>query len=321
MTALGGIHHVTAICGDAQRNAAFYAGVLGLRLVKKTVNFDDPGSYHLYYGDRIGSPGTLVTFFAWPDAPRGQAGSGEPVALAFEVPAGSLEWWKDRLANADVATTTTTAFGVDVLVFRDPDGMRVELVESAGDRPNEYWEGGGIPEAHAVKGIYSVTLALRDQGVSAALYTQELGFQDDGSEDKRHRFAVGQAPSTGLVDVHPPTAGTRGRMGAGSIHHVAFRTGDDASQQDWLKKLTQLGLHVSPVMDRKYFHSIYFRELGGVLFEIATDGPGMTVDETEEQLGKHLALPVDYESFRSRLESSLPPIQLPSSLTAGVSAP
>lgn len=308
MTALRGIHHVTAICGDPRRNVDFYAGLLGLRLVKKTVNFDDPGSYHLYYGDRLGTPGTLVTFFAWPDAPRGHAGTGEPIALAFEIPTGSLDWWTKRLASANVSVTSKRLFGAEVVSFRDPDGMQVELVESAEARPTIPWTESGVPEACAIKAIHSVTLAIRDAAVSAALYTVELGFEDQGSEDSIQRFEVGEPSSHGIIDVRPPLAGTRGRMGAGSIHHVAFRVADDAAQQTWLKKLTELGLNVSPVMDRKYFQSIYFRELGGVLFEIATDGPGMTVDETEEQLGRHLALPVDYEVLRSRLETSLPAI-------------
>ncbi len=311
MTALRGLHHVTAVCGDPQLNLNFYAGLLGLRLVKKTVNFDDPGSYHLYYGDRLGAPGTLLTFFAWPDAPRGQAGAGEPVTLAFEVPAGSLDWWTKRLTAAAVATESKRVFAANVLSFRDPDGMQVELIESADERKTAYWAGGGIAEQQSIKAISSVTLALRDPAVSGALYTDELGFQDRGIEDNVHRFEVGEPPFRGVIDVQPPPPGTGGRMGAGSIHHVAFRTDDDASQNEWLKKLTQLGLHVSPVMDRKYFHSIYFRELGGVLFEIATDGPGMTVDESEEQLGKNLALPADYESLRARLESSLRPLHFP----------
>lgn len=317
MAALRGIHHVTAICGDVQRNVDFYAGLLGLRLVKKTVNFDDPGSYHLYYGDRLGTPGTLLTFFAWPDAPRGQAGAGEPIALAFEVPAGSLAWWERRLANSEVASRTKHLFGENVLSFRDFDGMQVQLVESTSDRQTAFWTGGDIAEDKAVKAIYSVTLALRDPAVSGALYTVELGFQDQGIDDKTYRFEIGEPAARGIVDVHPPPSG-RGRMGAGSIHHVAFRTDDDASQHLWLKKLTQLGLNVSPVMDRKYFHSIYFREVGGVLFEIATDVPGMTVDESEEQLGQHLALPSDYEAFRTRLETSLPPVHAPQ-LASGTS--
>lgn len=311
MPSLQGIHHVTAICGDPQLNVDFYAGLLGLRLVKKTVNFDDPGSYHLYYGDRIGTPGTLLTFFAWPSAPRGKAGAGDPVALTFAVPAGSLAWWTARLAAADVPAKPQRIRESDVLAFQDPDGMQVQLVESA--RPNQLaaWTAPGIPESHAIHGIYSVTLGLRETGPSATLYTAELGFEDQGFEDGLHRFGSGNS----VLDVRSSPA-NHGRMGAGSIHHLAFRTADDTSQQVWSKKLIQLGLHVSPVMDRKYFHSIYFREPGGVLFEIATDGPGMTVDETEQQLGTNLALPSEYEPLRRQLESSLPPVHAPHLLAA-----
>ncbi len=319
MTPLRGIHHVTAICGDPRRNVEFYAGLLGLRLVKKTVNFDDPGSYHLYYGDRFGTPGTLLTFFAWPGAPRGHAETGEAVALALETPAGSLDWWTNRLTAADVPVRRKRVFGADVVTFRDPDGMAVELVESAEQRRSAYWAGGGIPEQRAIKAIHSVTLALRDPAVSGALYTVELGFEDRGADDGVSRFEIGEASSNGFVDVRQPHPPTRGRMGAGSIHHVAFRTDNEASQQAWLKKLNELGLNVSPVMDRKYFHSIYFREVGGVLFEIATDAPGMMVDETEDQLGKHLALPADYEEFRTKLENNLPAIQIPEMQAAHVS--
>lgn len=317
MTPLRGIHHVTAICGEPQPNVDFYTGVLGLRLVKKTVNFDDPGSYHLYYGDRIGAPGTLLTFFAWPQAPRGQAGAGEPVALTFAVPAGSLAWWATRLQAAEISVNEKRLFGAPVLAFRDPDGMRLELTETTGDSQTA-WPESDVPEEHAIKSIYSVTLALRDTTLSGALYTGELAFEDRGIDGETHRFAVGNSATAGVIDIQPAAAGTRGRMGAGSLHHVAFRTADDASQEEWLRKLTRLGLHVSPVMDRKYFHSIYFRELGGVLFEIATDRPGMTVDESEEQLGTRLALPAEYESLRTRLEDTLPPLHAPE-LSAEVS--
>ncbi len=319
MTPLGGLHHVTAITGDPQRNLDFYSGLLGLRLVKKTVNFDDPGSYHLYYGDRVGSPGTLLTFFAWPGAHSGQTGSGEAVALALRIPTGSAAWWAQRLTAASIATTGNRLFGADVVSFSDADGMRVELVESKADPHTQYWEGSGIEKEHAIQAIHSVTLALRDPEVSAALYTDQLGFKPRGSEGDRQRFELGDAPSQGIIDVQSVSQAAPGRMGAGTIHHIAFRTDTNASQSAWLKKLTQLGLHVSPVMDRKYFHSIYFRELGGVLFEIATDGPGMTVDETVDQLGLGLALPSEYEAFRDRIEPALPPLHSPQFATGALS--
>jgi len=312
MTALKGIHHVTAISADAQRNVDFYAGVLGLRLVKKTVNFDDPGSYHLYYGDRVGTPGTLVTFFIWPGGTRGQSGAGEPVALGFQVPEGSLSWWTQRLSAAGFPTLDAgPRLGAGVLEVRDPDGLTVELIESSARRDSEYSLAGGIPKDYAITSIHSVTLGLHDEKRSAALLTDELTFARIVSEDARLRFGLGEAGDASFVDIVRPDAPLRGRMGAGTIHHVAFRTDDDASQRQWLKKITQLGLHASPVMDRKYFHSIYFREPGGVLFEIATDGPGMAVDEAEEHLGEALVLPQEYESLRASLERTLPPIVSP----------
>jgi glyoxalase family protein len=312
MTPLKGIHHVTAIAADAQRNVDFYSGLLGLRLVKKTVNFDDPGSYHLYYGDRVGTPGTLVTFFIWPGATNGQRGAGEPVALAFEIPQGSLDWWKQRLSGAGFqALKAGWRLGSGVLEITDPDGMNVELIESAPARQTEFWLAGGVPKEHAITAIHSVSLGLGDERRSSALFTDELTFARIGSEDARLRFGLGEAGHTNFVDIVKPDARVRGQMGAGTIHHVAFRTDDDTAQRQWLEKLTQLGLHVSPVMDRKYFHSIYFREPGGVLFEIATDGPGMAVDEREEHLGEALVLPQQYESFRASLERSLPPIVSP----------
>jgi glyoxalase family protein len=312
MTALKGIHHVTAIAADAQRNVDFYAGVLGLRLVKKTVNFDDPGSYHLYYGDRVGSPGTLVTFFIWPGASPGQSGAGEPVALAFEVPEASLSWWKQRLLAAGFSTQATgPRFGVNALLIRDPDGMAVELIESTAPHHTDHSVPGGVPKSFAIRTIHSVTLGLRDEKRSAALLTDELNFEQIAGVNERLRFGLGERGAASFVDIVRPDAPVRGRMGAGTIHHLAFRTDDDGSQLQWLKKLTELGLQVSPVMDRKYFHSIYFREPGGVLFEIATEGPGMAVDEREEHLGERLVLPQEYESLRARLERTLPPVVSP----------
>ncbi len=296
---LTGIHHVTAITGNAQRNADFYAGVLGLRLVKKTVNFDDPTSYHLYYGDASGKPGTLITFFAWPEGVPSRSGSGEPIALAFEVPEKSLPWWREHLKAAGFQPSEGgSRFGAPVISVADPDGMRIELT------------GADVSRENAITRIHSVTLALRDSGASQGLYTSELGFGAAGVEDNRRRFAVGTESAASYVDVIE-SASSRGRMGPGTIHHIAFRTPDDRSQQEWLAKLTKLRLPVSPVMDRSYFHSIYFREPGGVLFEIATDSPGFAIDESSEHLGETLKLPAAYEPYRSELEGVLPPLALP----------
>lgn len=312
MKTLSGVHHVTAITQNAQRNADFYAGVLGLRLVKKTVNFDDPHSYHLYYGDTTGKPGTLLTFFVWPNAGAGRVGSGEPSKLAFEIPTGSLPWWQARLQAAAVQTKDDgPVFGAATLALQDPDGMQVELVESGQSRDTAIWTGSGVPEDKAIRTISGFTLSRRAGSGSDELYTKQLGFVLLGTDGERKRFAVGEGPSMGFVDVVESGNAGHGRMGAGTIHHVAFRTQDDAGQSEWLKEITRIGLHVSPVMDRKYFHSIYFREPSGVLFEIATDGPGMAVDEPAAQLGESLMLPAEYESARKQIESFLPALHQP----------
>lgn len=301
MAELPGLHHVTAICGDPQANLDFYAGVLGLRLVKRTVNFDDPGSYHLYYGDDAGRPGTLLTFFAWPGARRGRAGAGQASAHAFSVPRGSLPRWRSRLERAGVTPSATgSRFGEESLGFADPDGMRVELVaaEPESDAP-------GIVRVH------SVTLLVADAQPSAALLTETLGARAMGAEGTRYRFELAAGGPGTIVDlVHSPAAGP-GLMAAGAIHHVAFRAQDDAAQLEWREQLTRQGARVSPVMDRDYFRSIYFREPGGVLYEIATDAPGFAVDEEPGRLGEALRLPAWLGAERAAIEAALPPITVP----------
>ncbi len=311
MKTLNGVHHVTAITNDAQRNVDFYTGLLGLRLVKKTVNFDDPQSYHLYYGDGRGTPGTILTFFVWPAAGNGRVGSGEPSRVAFEVPAGSLAWWRERLTKAGVELKEDGQFfGVHTVSFADPDGMQLELVESNTPREVEIWTTGEVGQDAAIRTIAGVTLTRTARASSDELYAKQLGFRETGTEGGRRRFVSGENSSAGFIDVVEPEKAGPGRMGAGTIHHLAFRTPDDASQGEWLKKITGLGLHVSPVMDRNYFHSIYFREPSGILFEIATDGPGFAVDEPAETLGEALKLPAQYEKARRQLEAILRPIHL-----------
>jgi glyoxalase family protein len=316
MPILSGLHHVTAISGDAQRNAAFYTDILGLRLVKRTVNFDDPGSYHLYYGDLVGNPGTILTFFVWPGATPGQAGTGTANAIAFSVPSGSSEWWKARLQDAGITVQDQgSRFGEPILAFRDSDQMKLELIETAKPQANRlrFWVRGPIPEAHAIRGIHYVTLEHVSVHDAASSFAPYLGFSlvksSDGLlEEGLRRFAITKPEVAGFVDIVTNSASRRGRMGAGTIHHIAFRTADDKSQLEWQQALLQAGYHVSEVKDRTYFHSIYFRERGGVLFEIATDPPGFTIDETEDTLGEALKLPKQYKPLRPRLEASLPPI-------------
>jgi len=306
---ISGLHHVTAITSDAQKNIDFYCGVLGLRLVKRTVNFDDPRSYHLYYGDELGRPGTILTFFAWPGAYRGRIGAPQVSSTAFAVPKGAIDFWKKRLAASGVLYDVAPArFGDQVLTFTDFDGMQLELV--ATDDPRAPWAAGAVPTEHAIRGFHSVSLSESDQEVTAEVLTKTMGFTAAGVDGNRFRF-VGSDASGGVVDLLNVPGSKAGTMGAGTVHHVAFRTPDDASEAKWRRQLTEEGFHVSPVMDRNYFHSIYFREPGGVLFEIATDIPGFAVDEPAASLGMELKLPQQFESARASIESHLPKIRLP----------
>ena len=308
---LTGIHHVTAIAGDPQTNIDFYVGVLGLRLVKQTVNFDDPGSYHFYYGDAQGSPGTLLTFFAWPGGRRGRPGLGQATAAALSVPPDALDFWRGRLAAHGVMMgESETRLGETTLPFYDPDGLRLELVPTAGDaRPG--WTGGTIPSAQAIRGVHAVTLPERSVDRTASLMTETLGFRAVQTDGDWTRYALGDGASGTFADVQAAPGLSPGQIAVGSIHHVAWRTPDDAQQEAWLSQISRLGLGISPVMDRDYFHSIYFREPGGILFEIATDAPGFATDETPETLGAHLQLPAQYEANRARIEANLPPINVP----------
>ena len=308
---LTGIHHVTAIAGDPQRNVDFYVGVLGLRLVKRTVNFDDPNSYHFYYGDGLGRPGTLLTFFAWPGGRRGRRGLGQVPAATLSVGPNSLGYWRERLTSRGViAEDRPERFGEKALAFDDPDGMRIELVADSGDARTG-WGGGSVPAEHAVRGLHSVTLPERSPAQTLSLITGVLGFHSIAAEDGWTRYAVGETGSGAFADLQAAPDLPPGQISVGSIHHVAWRTPDDAGQEAWLAKLADLGYGVSPVMDRDYFHSIYFREPGGILFEIATDAPGFAIDEAPDALGMSLRLPAQYEPLRPQIERTLPPIRLP----------
>jgi catechol 2,3-dioxygenase-like lactoylglutathione lyase family enzyme len=310
---LGGIHHVTAITADAQKNVDFYCGVLGLRLVKLTVNFDDPGSYHLYYGDDLGRPGTIMTFFAWPGGHPGRIGPPQATATGFAVPAESFSYWAGRLRQFDVETTPTLErFGEPVLSFADPDGLKLEIAATmSSNSPRRASAGrGSVPAEHAIHGFHGVTLSEEGYENTARLLTDVMGFRAAGNEDNRFRYQASDEFAS-VVDLLCTPDARKGSMGASVVHHVAFRTPDDEQQAAWRKAVVGLGLNASPVMDRKYFHSIYFREPGGVLFEIATDGPGFTADEPAESLGTTLRLPEQFEPYRSQLEKVLPRIQMP----------
>lgn len=308
MQPIQGLHHITAVASDAQTNVDFYHHVLGQRLVKTTVNFDDPGTYHLYYGDETGTPGTVLTFFPWRQMPRGVAGNGEAAVVAYAAPSTSLAWWRSRLAGFDIEVEEASRLGAHALAFRDPDGMRLELI--ADDRPVRfaYWAEGPIPEVHALRGFHSVALWLAETETTAALLTEQMGYTRTGQEENRTRY-VSAAPVMGVdVDlIHRPGL-PNGSFGAGSIHHIAFRVPDDAAQLDYRSKLLRAGQAVTTVQDRQYFHSIYFRTQGGVLFELATDTPGFATDETVANLGTSLKLPAWLESQRAAIERRLSPL-------------
>jgi glyoxalase family protein len=306
-----GIHHVTAICDDAQTNLDFYSGVLGLRLVKRTVNFDAPESYHLYYGDYSGRPGTLLTFFAWPGIRRGRSGTGQVNFTAFAIPPGSIDFWKGHLARNDItATEKPPRFGEDLLGLSDPDGMSLELIETEASPGFVPWKEGPIPAEYAIRGLHSVTAEEEGYERTAKLLTDALGFHLAQQERNRFRYKIGTGTIGKTIDLLCTPDTQRGIVASGSVHHVAWRTESDVTQLTWRNKIVELGYNISPVMDRDYFHSIYFREPGGVLFEIATDPPGFTIDEPLEELGTHLKIPTWLEPARSQIEKLLPPLHL-----------
>ena len=303
---LAGLHHVTAIASDPRRNADFYTRILGLRLIKRTVNFDDPSTYHLYYGDTVGSPGTVLTFFPWPGARRGRPGHGQVYATAFSIPAGSLPFWADRLRAHHVAVSEPIdRFGDRVLEFSDPDGLRLELVATAEIDPRPGHVSAAIPAEHALRGFHGVTIALVTTEATEAVLTGPMNYRVIQRTPGRTRLALPDNVGT-YVDLLKDSAIPAGLSGAGTVHHVAFRTPDDATQAAAREHLNRLGHHVSPVMDRNYFHSIYYREPAGVLFEIATDTPGFAIDEPLASLGNELKLPARYEAHRTEIEAVLP---------------
>lgn len=316
-----GIHHVTAMSGDPDENVRFFRDVLGLRLVKRTVNFDDVTTYHLYYGDGVGTPGTAYTVFPFGEGRQGRNGTGEVSATAFAVPEGSLDYWRDRLGSRGVEVREPEGrFGERVLPFTDPDGGELELVESgarsasdgSGRSPQEQcggiepWDGSPVPAEHQIRGFHGVTLRL--VGVDATTGVLEfMGYERVDSAGDRTRFR-GAGDRAAVVDLVERSGMGPAGGGVGSVHHVAFRVPDDDAQASWQAALRERGLHATPVKDRQYFRSIYFREPGGVLFEFATDGPGFDLDEPVESLGEGLKLPDWLEDDRERIASALPPL-------------
>ncbi|MDQ6887642.1 MAG: VOC family protein [Gemmatimonadota bacterium] len=320
MTGVLGIHHVTAIASDPQRNLDFYAGVLGLRFVKRTVNFDDPQSYHFYFGDEVGTPGSIMTFFPWPGARRGRQGTGQVATTSFAVLPAALGFWTERLVRHGIAFDGPKkrplggALSEQVIAFTDRDGLLLEIVADAGAEARSAWGGApGIPLEHALHGFHAVTLWEEGSDETERLLVGTMGFRLAGEDGTTRRYATGDGGPGCLVDVRTIGGFPRGVGGAGTVHHVAWRVEDDAAQIAARTRLVVAGREPTPVIDRQYFHSVYFREPGGVLFELATDPPGFAIDEPVEHLGEGLMLPPQFEPSRAQIEAALPPIHLPRS--------
>jgi glyoxalase family protein len=306
---IAGLHHVTAIASKPQQNLDFYTQVLGLRFVKRTVNFDDPGTYHFYFGDDAGSPGTILTFFPWPHASRGLPGVGEVTRTAFSVPLSSLDYWQQRLSDESVLVEQSgKRFQEELLTFADPDGMKIEIVGHADAGPVNAPRFASVPPEHAIRGFFGVTLLEKDFEDTSKILNI-MGFTKVGQEGDRIRFSAEGRALGNHIDLVVDSGASFGRPGAGSVHHIAFRAKDDQAQLEWRQEIAK-HLSVTQVLDRTYFHSIYFREPGGVLFELATDPPGFALDEPIESLGEELRIPQWLEAKRATIEKRLAPITL-----------
>ena len=309
-----GLHHVTALSGAAQDNLDFYAGVLGLRRVKTTVNFDDPKTHHLYYGDTVGRPGTVITFFPWPRARSGRNGAGMVNTVTFAVPAGTIDAWATHLNDAGVDTTRHDHFGDPALRFEDPAGLALALIATDEMDNTGAWDDGPVPADRAIRGFHAPTLPVFSDDRTPDLLTKVFGWTRADEDGDHVRFRAPEPDLAGIVDLEIRDRHPSGRMGTGTVHHVAFRARDADEQQHWQRALRDRGIQVTDVKDRQYFQSIYFRDpnwTSGILFEIATDGPGFLTDESEADLGKTLRLPSWLESRRDEIESSLPSLTAP----------
>ncbi|MBL0737678.1 ring-cleaving dioxygenase [Flavobacterium sp. GN10] len=302
-----GLHHITAIAGDAKRNFDFYSKVLGLRFIKKTVNFDDPGTYHFYFGDEVGSAGTILTFFPWgAGIQQGRKGSGMATEIGYSVPKGSLDFWQKRFEQYNVIyNKPAEKFGEKYLTFLDPDGLKLELIESKTDDNRKAWETDEVKADVATKGFHNITLTLNSIKATAAILTDIFGYKLIDQDVNRYRYATDAVENAAIVDLVELPEEKRGLNANGTVHHVAFRVQNDEILMKFREKIEEYGLQITPQIDRQYFHSLYFREPGGVLFEIATDNPGFTVDESLEELGQNLKLPAQYEPQREAIEKHL----------------
>ena len=302
-----GLHHITAIADNAKRNHEFYTKVLGLRMVKKTVNFDDPGTYHFYFGDEAGTPGTILTFFPWEGIGQGRTGTGMATSIGYSVPKDSLEFWADRFKQFNVKQDSIREkLGEQYLSFKDPDGLNIDLIVSNDEDKRKPWETDEIKANVATKGFHNITLTLKKIEATAEILTDILGYKLLEQDGNRYRFITDAIDTANIVDLLELPDGKPGHNAAGTNHHVAFRVKDDTILMEYREKVLSKGLSITPKIDRDYFFSLYFREPGGVLFELATDNPGFTKDEPLNELGTHLKLPGQYEPAREKIEKVLP---------------
>src|SRR6202165_5691937 len=314
---MSGIHHVTSITGEVQKCVDFYVGVLGLRLIKKSINQDMPDTYHIYFGDYVGTPGTAMTFFGWPSWPKRQAGSGQGTTASFAVPPRSLDSGDSRLGKLGGGVRRASRFGTDAILVVDPDGIELELIGKASDDHWVPWSDSPVDKDHAIRGFHSVTMTVAESTATVDLLVKTMGFRKAAQEERRTRFETGHGGPHAILDVVESPEGPEGEESVGTVHHVAWRAADAARQSARRAALVKAGRNVTPVIDRYYFKSIYFREPGGILFEIATDGPGFTIDEPGESLGSTLSVPRWYQVRRDKLDVTLPPIVVPTTATPG----
>jgi glyoxalase family protein len=302
-----GLHHITAIADNAKRNYEFYTKVLGLRLIKRTVNFDDPGTYHFYFGNESGTPGTILTFFPWEGIGRGYTGSGMATNISYSVPAGSLDFWAERFKQYHIKQENVKLrFGEQYVSFQDPDGLKFDLIVPDSEDNRIGWETSEVKTDVATKGFHSITLTVKNLIPTASVLTEILGYQLQKEEGNRYRFFTDAIGNASIVDIIEARDLPPGRGAAGTNHHVAFRVKDEDILMEFREKIAGKGLGITPKIDRDYFFSVYFREPGGVLFELATDNPGFTRDEPLNELGSSLKLPKQYEGKRKQIEQVLP---------------
>ena len=309
MNKILGLHHITAIASDAQRNYDFYTQTLGFRLVKKTVNFDDPTTYHFYFGNEVGTPGTVLTFFPWAGMSKGRDGAGMATEIGYSVPKGSLNFWKARFEKLNIRYNTGEQFGEQYITFEDPDGLKLKLVETKQKDEREVWETDEIKADVAIKGFHTVTLTINNIKATAAILTEIFGYKQIDKESNLYRYQTDAVENAAIIDLLEMPLAPRGINAGGTNHHIAFRVKDEETLMAFREKIVAKGHGITEKINRDYFFSLYFREPGGVLFEIATDNPGFATDETVENLGSSLQLPTQHEPMRDKIEKALPSLQ------------